>query len=132
VEIMENGRIAVRSDAVATCYDSPRDDDQLGAGFYQTRDLGFSDDSGNLHLTGTTGGAINVAGRKVSPARVEAAIVSTGLVTSVKVNGIPSSDPERHEEISAQVELRPGSTLDELKSAAADKLRTWELPRHWR
>ena len=132
VEISDDGRIGVRSNAVATCYDSPRDDDQLGAGFYQTRDLGFFDDLGNLHLSGTTGGAINVAGRKVSPARVEAAIVSTGLVVSVKVSGIPSSDPERHEEISARVELRPGSTLEELKSAAATKLRTWELPRHWR
>lgn len=132
VEITTHGRIAVRSDAVATCYDSPRDDDQLGAGFYQTRDLGFRDDSGTLHLTGTTGGAINVAGRKVSPARVEAAILSTGHVMSVKVSGVPSSDPERHEEISACVDLRPGSTLEELKSAAADKLQTWELPRHWR
>jgi long-chain acyl-CoA synthetase len=131
VEITASGRIAVRSDAVAACYDSPREDDHLGAGFHQTRDVGFLDASGNLHLTGTTGGAINVAGRKVSPARVEAAILSTGHAMDVKVSGVPSSDPERHEEISARVELRPGSTLEQLKSAAAGKLRTWELPRHW-
>ena len=68
-----------RSDAVATCYDAPRPDDLLGGGIYLTRDVGFIDPAGNLHLTGTTGGAINVAGRKVSPAKVEAAILATGL-----------------------------------------------------
>lgn len=132
VEISAHGRIAVRSDAVAAGYDSPREDDQLGGGFYLTRDLGWIDDAGRLRLSGTTGAAINVAGRKVSPARVEAAIIATGLVASVKVSGIPSSDPERFEEISARVELRPGATLDALKSAAAETLRSWEIPRHWK
>jgi acyl-coenzyme A synthetase/AMP-(fatty) acid ligase len=132
VEIDAEGRIVVRGTAVAGCYDEARDDDQIGGGVYRTRDLGFIDSSGNLHLTGTTGGAINVAGRKVSPAKVEVAIRSTGLVAKVKVFGIPSSDPERFEEIAAEVELRPGIRLDELKSAAAACLQSWEIPRHWK
>lgn len=132
VETSADGRISVRSTAVATCYDTPRSDDCLDGIRYLTRDLGFIDVAGNLHLTGTTGGAINVAGRKVSPAKVEAAILETGLVSMVKVHGIPSIDPERFEEISAEVELAPGITLDVLKSAAAERLQTWEMPRHWR
>jgi acyl-coenzyme A synthetase/AMP-(fatty) acid ligase len=132
VEIDAEGRIVVRSAAVADCYDEPRDDDQIGGGVYRTRDLGIIDSNGDLHLIGTTGGAINVAGRKVSPAKVEAAIRSTGLVAKVKVFGIPSSDPERFEEIAAEVELRPGIRLDELKSAAAACLQSWEIPRHWK
>ena len=132
VEIRDDGRISVASDAVATCYDAPRPDDMLGGGVYLTRDLGCIDATGNLRLTGTTGGAINVAGRKVSPAKLEAAILSTGLVRRLKVFGIPSSDPERFEEIAAEVEIRPGITLDELKSAAHGKLQSWEMPRHWR
>ena len=63
---------------------------------------------------------------------MEAAILATGLVLRAKVFGIPSSDPERFEEITAEVELRPGIGLDELKAAASAKLQAWEMPRIWR
>ena len=132
VTITDEGRILVQSDGVAIGYDAPRGDDRLGDGFYQTRDTGFLDSSGKLHLTGTLGGAINVAGRKVSPAKVEAALLATGLVRSVKVFGTPSSDAERHEEISASVEMTPGASLDALKQAATGVLQNWEIPRHWK
>ncbi len=132
VSISDSGRIVVKSTSVATCYDSPRGDDQLGGGIYQTRDLGFLDPVGRLHLTGTLGGAINVAGRKISPAKVEAALLATGLVRSAKVFGTPSSDAERHEEISATVELTTGATLEDLKQASTSVLQNWEMPRHWK
>jgi long-chain acyl-CoA synthetase len=132
IEVSGDGRLLVRSAAVATCYDEARDDDQLGGGAYLTRDIGHADETGNLYLTATTGAAINVAGRKISPAKVEAAILATGLVKQVKVYGIPSSDPERFEEIAAYVELLHGVELDVLKSAALATLQPWELPRHWK
>lgn len=132
VESSEDGRLVVRSAAVAVGYDQSRADDLLGDGLYRTRDLGFIDADGNLHLTGTTGSAINVAGRKISPAKVEEAIRATGHVENVRVFGIASSDPERFEEIAAEVKLKPGSSLNDVKSAAAVKLQTWETPRHWR
>lgn len=132
VECASDGRLLVRSDAVAAGYDAARPDDVLGNGVYLTRDLGFLDDSGILHLSGTTGAAINASGRKISPAKVEAALFATGLVRSVKVFGQPSSDPERHEEIAAEVDLAPGVSLDALKTAAMARLQPWELPRHWR
>jgi len=131
VEIGRDGRLLVRSSGVAMGYDSPRDEDLLENGAYLTRDLGSQDASGRIHLTGTLGGAINVAGRKVSPAKVEAAILSTGLVRRVKVRGVASSDPERNAEISAEVILLDGVDLYQLKSAASEKLQTWELPRQW-
>lgn len=131
VEIGNDGRFLVRSDAVASGYDSLRGDDVLGNGIYQTRDLGFIDGNGSLHLTATTGSAINASGRKISPAKVEAALLSTGLVRAVKVHGLPSKDPERFEEIAAKVELNDGITLESLKSAAMEKLQPWEMPRHW-
>lgn len=132
VRITDAGRILVQSNSVATCYDASRPDDVLGNGRYLTRDLGNLDLPGRLHLTGTLGGAINVAGRKVSPAKVESAIMATGLVRRIHVHGIPSSDPERFEEIVAEVELMDGITLDLIKSAASVNLQSWELPRHWK
>jgi hypothetical protein len=50
----------------------------------------------------------------------------------VKVHGIPSNDLERYEEIAAEVVLLESVTLDRLKSAACQRLQTWELPRHWK
>jgi long-chain acyl-CoA synthetase len=126
-----SGRLLVRSSSVAMGYDFWREDDCLGNGAYLTRDLGDLVD-GRIFLTGTIGGAINVAGRKVSPAKVEAALIATGLVQCVKVLGIPSADHERCEEISAEVKLVAGCLLTDLKNAAAAKLQTWEIPRHWK
>lgn len=131
VSISDDGRIGVRSRSVASGYDCDRGDDLSGGGIYQTRDFGFLDSAGRLHLTGTSGGAINVAGRKISPAKVEAAILSTGLVERVKVFGIASSDAERFEEIAARVTLKPDLTTDTLKQAVTGVLQNWEVPRHW-
>lgn len=131
VSLGNDGRFLVSSDAVAIGYDAPRPDDVLGDGVYQTRDLGFIDGNGSLHLTATTGSAINASGRKISPAKVEAALLATGLVRAVKVHGVPSKDPERFEEIAAKVELNDGITLEFLRSAAIEKLQPWEMPRHW-
>ncbi|GAA5116802.1 AMP-binding protein [Luteolibacter yonseiensis] len=131
VEVGRDGRLLVKSSGVAIGYDSHREDDLLENGSYLTRDLGFLDPSDRLHLTGTLGGAINVAGRKVSPAKVEAAILSTGLVRRVKVHGVASNDPERNAEIAAEVEVMENVTLYQLKSASSEKLQTWELPRQW-
>jgi long-chain acyl-CoA synthetase len=132
VDVTRDGRLRVTSDAVAMGYDAPRGDDLLGGGVYLTRDLGFRDAEGFIHLTETTGGAINVAGRKISPAKVEAAIMATGKVSRVKVLGIPSTDPERFEEIAALVELADGVSPAVLKSTLTEHLPLWEIPRHWR
>jgi acyl-coenzyme A synthetase/AMP-(fatty) acid ligase len=131
VDVGRDGRLQVASDAVAMGYDAPRGDDLLANGLYLTRDLGFTDANGFIHLTGTTGGAINVAGRKISPAKVEAAIMATGLVSRIRVLGIPSADPERFEEIAALVELADGVSPAGLKSALSERLPLWEIPRHW-
>ena len=127
----EAGRLLVTSDSVAFGYDEPRSSDSVASGCYLTHDLGHLDERGHVRLTGATGGAINVAGRKISPAKVEAALMATGLLVSASVKGIPSHDLERVQEISASVRLLEGATLDQLKLAAPGHLANWELPRHW-
>lgn len=128
----QDGRLRVASDAVGLGYDSVRDDDGLRDGLYLTRDLGEVTVDGRVMLAGTIEGAINVAGRKISPAKVESAILATGLIRGVKIHGQDSLDPERVKEIVAEVQLREGVTLGELKAAASQKLQLWEMPRHWR
>lgn len=125
------GRLMVESDAVGIGYDESRTDDILENGRYLTRDIGFLDSAAVLHLSGNTGGAINVSGRKISPVKVESALMETGLLARVRVFGVPSSDPERFEEILALYEPKPGTTIEALKIATAHRLETWELPRHW-
>ncbi len=131
VSVARDGRLRVESTSVATGYDAPRADDLLENGIYLTRDRGFIDPGGRIHLTGTVGNAINVSGRKVSPSKIEEALLATGMVLQATVHGISSNDPERFEEISATVSLSPGTSLAALKTAAAAKLQAWELPRHW-
>jgi len=132
VTVGNGGRLQVKSGGVALGYDVERGDDLSCGGIYLTRDLGGIDEEGRIHLTGTLGGAINVAGRKVSPAKVEAAILSTGLVKRIHVHGVRSNDPERYEEIVAEVVMEEGGSLDELKTACTGVLQLWEIPRHWR
>jgi acyl-coenzyme A synthetase/AMP-(fatty) acid ligase len=131
VSVSIDGRLRVTSDSVALGYDERRSSDPDESGCYLTHDLGHLDERGHVRLHGTIGGAINVAGRKISPAKVEAALMATGLLESVRVKGIPSQDPERVEEISASVQLSGNATLDQLKKAATSHLANWELPRHW-
>lgn len=130
VSIHPSGRLLVASDAVGTGYDAPRDGDLLEGGRFLTRDLAELRD-GRILLRGSAGAAINVAGRKISPARVAAALLETGRASRVRVLGIPSHDPDRVEEIAALVELPAAGTLDRLKLAADAALASWELPRHW-
>ncbi len=131
VSLSGDGRLLVRSSSVAIGYDAPRGEDVLGDGGYLTRDLATIGSKGEIHLTGTLGGAINVAGRKVSPAKVEAAVLATGLARRIHVHGISSRDPERYEEIAAEVELMPFATPGELKTMISGHLQSWEIPRHW-
>lgn len=131
VSTSEAGRLLVTSDSVALGYDEPRSSDSVASGCYLTHDLGHLDERGRVRLTGTIGGAINVAGRKISPTKVEVALMATGLLDGVRVKGVPSPDAERVQEISASVRLLEGATLDQLKLAATGHLANWELPRHW-
>lgn len=131
LDVAANGRLLVESDAVALNYDESRSDDLLEGGRYLTRDVGSVDEDGRVTLSGNTGGAINVSGRKVSPAKVEAALMAGGRLARVRVFGIRSADPERFEEIAAIHELKAGVSLEEMKLAAAGRLEPWEMPRHW-
>jgi len=122
------GRFLVSSSSVALGYDAARPCERLGDGRFLTPDHGHF--RGNRLLLDARGGeAINVAGRKVGPGRIEATLRATGMVARVRVFGVPSPDPERVDEVTALVP--PATDLAALRHAAAASLAGWELPRHW-
>lgn len=129
LSVHESGRFLVTSNSVATGYAQMREGEILGGGRFLTQDFGDIE-TDRLQLGSSGAESINVAGRKIGPAKIEAALMATGLVARAKVFGVPSHDPERVEEITAMVELMGGS-LDELRHAAIAALAGWECPRHW-
>ena len=83
----------------------------------------------SLIRTGSEACAINVAGRKVSPAKVERVLSAVPGVEKVRVEKSLSPDFERFEEIS--VTVTTSLEKKELRSALRESLESWEMPRHW-
>lgn len=126
VALTGDGCFEIRSSSVAERYHPA--DGTLDGRVFRTPDHGHLE-KGRLVLDSRGGEQINVAGRKVGPVRVEAALRATGHVELVRVFGVPSSDPERVDEIAAL--LPPGTDLAALRETSARTLPGWEHPRHW-
>jgi acyl transferase domain-containing protein/acyl-coenzyme A synthetase/AMP-(fatty) acid ligase/acyl carrier protein len=90
VRIGEGGEIAVRRPPPARPYrivgHEPGPD-----GWYATGDLGHLDEAGNLHVTGRADARINVAGKKVDPAEVEAALLECEGVEDCTVAAVEAA-----------------------------------------
>ncbi|MBB5351414.1 acyl-coenzyme A synthetase/AMP-(fatty) acid ligase [Haloferula luteola] len=128
VTLSDDDRFHITSPSVAIGYDHPRPGEKLGNGNFLTPDHGHLT-SGRLILDARGGEHINVAGRKLGPGRIEGALQATGLTSHVRVFGLPSSDPERVEEVAALV---PSHTdVAALRRAVSSALAGWEIPRHW-
>lgn len=129
VTLDPSGRFHIASSSVAVGYEAARDGEVLGGGHFLTQDHGRIE-GGHLLLESSGAESINVAGRKIGPAKIEAALMATGLLEKARVFGVPSHDPERVEEITALVKLKSG-TLEQLRQRMSGTLEGWEMPRHW-
>jgi len=129
VKLCESGRLLVESSSVALAYESAREGETLGDGRFLTQDFGRIE-NGRVMLESSGAESINVAGRKIGPAKIETALMASGLVVRARAFGVPSHDPERVEEITAIVELKSG-TLEQLRQRMTEVLAGWEMPRHW-
>ena len=119
--------LGVRSASVAVGYLPP--DEVIFDGSFATDDCGAIRPDGELMFHGSVGDIINVAGRKISPARIESMMCESGLLDRVRVFGLPSSQPERVDEVAALIPQ--GTEVSPLRSWLSGKLEGWELPRHW-
>jgi long-chain acyl-CoA synthetase len=120
------GRLCVRSEAVALGY-VPEGGPDLGGGRFVTGDLGSIDDEGRLRLLGRVDRMINVGGRKVNPADVEAVLRGVPGVRQVVVFGAP--DRHRGQLVCACVVAARGVTRETILAACTPRLARFKVPR---
>jgi O-succinylbenzoic acid--CoA ligase len=97
---------------------------------FQTDDLGYFDEKGDLHIVGRNSQKIITGGENVFPKEVEAAILATQLVTDVTVIGL--SDRQWGQVVTAlYVPKQENLSVKELKIAIADKIGKFKQPKYW-
>jgi long-chain acyl-CoA synthetase len=117
--------IRVRSRAVAAGYFPEPDEDKLGHGIFVPDDL-LEKTQGGYRIVGRSSDLINVAGKKVHPAEVEAEILRCQGVRAAIVFGRESE--RRNEEIAACVVAKDLSERELLAHCRA-RLSSWQVPR---
>jgi long-chain acyl-CoA synthetase len=119
-------QVRVRSAAVGGGYFPERDDEKLGRGFFVPDDLLTKTEYG-LQIVGRISDVINVAGKKVNPAEVEAHLLRFRGVRQAVVFGRAS--PLRNEEVAACVLAAPGVTEADLLQFCRSGLSGWQVPK---
>jgi len=117
--------IRVRSRAVAAGYFPEPDEAKLGHGIFIPDDL-LEKTQGGYRIVGRSSDLINVAGKKVHPAEVEAEILRCQGVRAAIVFGRESK--RRNEEIAACV-VAKGLTERKLLAHCRARLSSWQVPR---
>jgi len=124
------GRIHVSSNSCASSSDIPAWEGEFGEGSYRTYDIGEASDDG-IFIHRCDGGAINVAGRKVSPDRLRVILEDIEGVLAAEVSSGPSRDFERFEEIRARIQIAQGLDPKDVRESFRQKTESWEMPRKW-
>ena len=119
-------QIRVRSPAVGDGYFPESDQAKLGGGLFVPDDL-LNKTANGLRIVGRTSDMINVAGKKVNPAEVEAQLLRFSGVRQAIVFG--SASALRNEEVAACVVAAPGISEAELLEFCRRKLSTWQAPK---
>jgi long-chain acyl-CoA synthetase len=120
------GRVHVGARGVAAGYAGLQDDAFTNGGFL-TGDLGHFDAEGRLVLTGRVSAFVNVAGRKVQPAEVEAVLREADGVEDARVFGI--ADPRRGEALVACVVAPAGADPTAIRRFCTTRLSPHKVPR---
>ena len=132
VEAGAPGEVAVRSPAGASGY--LRDPETSRAvfrdGLVFTGDVGRQSAEGDLFVLGRSRPMLSVAGKKVSPAEVEACLREHPAVADAVVAGEPT--PDGGERIVADVETTAAVTAIELQEHCGRHLASFKVPRRIR
>lgn len=128
----EEENILVQGAAVGLGYLSPENAEAttLSEGCFIASDLAEIID-GKVFLRGRISDTINVAGRKLNPTEVEAALLTHPEVKHCIVFGVSSADATRCEETIACVHAAEGITDDQLAAWLGERLALWQMPRRY-
>ena len=121
-------QIQVHSAAVADGYFPESDDEKLADGIFVPDDLLARDDFG-FKIVGRISDVINVAGKKVNPAEVEAHLLRFTGVRQAVVFGRPAGAGLRNEEVAACVVASPDVTESDLLRFCRTALSAWQVPK---
>jgi long-chain acyl-CoA synthetase len=121
-------QVRVQSTAVGDGYFPEPDNEKLGDGIFVPDDLLAREGSG-FKIVGRISDVINVAGKKVNPAEVEAHLLRFSGVRQAVVFGRPAgAGALRNEEISACV-VAPGISETDLLQFCRGGLSAWQVPK---
>jgi len=124
------GRLVVSSSSVGLGYDDQLPQENYGSGVFTTSDL-VAQHGNHLRFEQCTGAGINVAGRKLSPTEIAEKIMRASKLDQVKIYGARSRDPERCQDIVAEIGLPQAEIDPAFKITACSLLAPWEVPRKW-
>jgi acyl-coenzyme A synthetase/AMP-(fatty) acid ligase len=120
------GQIRVRSAAVGDDYFPEPNDKKLGHGVFVPDDLLTRANNG-WKIVGRVSDLINVAGKKVNPAEVEAELLAVPGVREAIVFGRNSS--LRHQEVAACVVANSTVSETDLLKTCRQRLSGWQVPK---
>jgi acyl-CoA synthetase (AMP-forming)/AMP-acid ligase II len=130
LELMEPdaaaSRVRVRSPAAGDGYFPEPDDEKLGDGIFVPDDL-LSASAGGFRIVGRISDVINVAGKKVNPAEVEAELLRFDGVRAAVVFGREAI--RRNEEVAACVVADEGVREIDLLDFCRGRLSGWQVPK---
>jgi acyl-CoA synthetase (AMP-forming)/AMP-acid ligase II len=129
LSLNEDGCLVVRSRAVGETY-WPQPAETLGSGQFQTSDL-VELEEGVVYLRGRASDQINVAGRKVSPASIEKALMEHPALDACLVFGAPGRNGDRADLIVACVVAKSPVTSETLRQFMLERVPAWQMPRDW-
>ncbi len=124
------GRLQVRSSSVGLGYDETLPQECYGDGVFTTSDE-ITLQGDHLLFQRSLGDGVNVAGRKLSPAEICKKIQRAAGLDAVKIYGRASRDPERCQDIVAELEVPQTAISAAFKTQACSLLAPWEVPRRW-
>jgi acyl-CoA synthetase (AMP-forming)/AMP-acid ligase II len=132
-----DGLIAIAASSMLSGFVQPLDgvpDDShrgLVDGYYITGDIGRLDDDGALTIEQCSPCLINVGGRKVNPAEVQAVLMTHPDVRQATV--VPTPVTPTVSRLRAQVQVREGATVDAaaLRQHCRSRLSAYKVPRQF-
>ena len=130
----QTGEVVVGGTSLMRGYwrDAGATGERLASGWFHTRDLGYLDEDGRLHLVGRESTLINVGNEKVSPEEVEKVLMAASGVDKAAVYGVP--DPLLGESVRALVVAAPGASLGatDVQTHCRGKISGYKIPRRVR